>query len=124
MPRKKAAKKKTVRKQKPKPRATATTKWVSFRLPHRTLAQIEQYQKWLSKDFGLPINRTTALVHLVRRCMEKTQRDRKRRGPTMPSRRDERHLSEEHLVGYWGSSFGSMARYSTALSGYAQASFH
>ena len=77
MPRKKAAKRKTPRKQKPKPRETATTKWFSFRLPHRTLAQIEQYQKWLSKDFGLPVNCTTALVHLVGRCMEKISRERK-----------------------------------------------
>ena len=75
MLRKKAAKKKTA--HKPKPRETATTKWVSFRLPHRTLAQIEQYQKWLSKDFGLPVNRTTALVHLVGRCMDHISRERK-----------------------------------------------
>ena len=74
MLRKKAAKKKTA--HKPKPRETATTKWVSFRLPHRTLAQIEQYQKWLSKDFGLPINRTTALVHLVGRCMDRIRLER------------------------------------------------
>ena len=77
MPRKKAAKKKTPRKQKPKPRETATTKWVSFRLPHKTLTQIEQYRKWLSKDFGLPVNRTMALVHLVGRCMEQISRERK-----------------------------------------------
>ena len=77
MPRRKAAKKKTPRKQQSKPRETATTKWVSFRLPHKTLAQIEQYEKWLSKDFGLPINRTTALVHLVGRCAERIGRERK-----------------------------------------------
>ena len=77
MPRKKAAKKKAPRKQKSKPRETATTKWVSFRLPYKTLAQIEQYQKWLSKDFGLPINRTTALVHLVGRYMGQISQERK-----------------------------------------------
>ena len=77
MPRRKAAKKKTPRKQQSKPRETATTKWVSFRLPHRTLAQIEQYQKWRSKDFGLPVNRTTALVHLVHRCVDQVTRERK-----------------------------------------------
>jgi len=65
---KKAAKKK--RKQKTKPKVTATTRYVAFRLPHGTLAVIEQYREWLSEDFGLPVNRTTALVHLIGRCWE------------------------------------------------------
>ncbi len=58
---KKAAKKK--HKPTPKPQVTATTRYVAFRLPHRTLAAIEQCREWLIEDFGLPVNRTTALVH-------------------------------------------------------------
>ena len=65
---KKAAKKK--RNPKPTPQVTPRTRYVAFRLPHRTLAAIEQYREWLSEDFGLSVTRTTALVHLVGRCWE------------------------------------------------------
>lgn len=71
---KKAAKKK--RKLKPTPQVTPKTRYVAFRLPHRTLAAIEQYREWLSEDFGLPVNRTTALVHLVGRCWEQIKLER------------------------------------------------
>ncbi len=72
-------KKKTV-KQKPKPQVTATTQYVAFRLPHRTVAAIEQYREWLTLDFGLPVNRTTALVHLVGRCWEQIKLERESAG--------------------------------------------
>lgn len=72
------ARKKKKAKPKPKPQETATTKYVGFRLPHRTLAAIEQYRGWLSEDFGLSVNRTTALVHLVGRCWEQIKFERQR----------------------------------------------
>ncbi len=74
------AKKSKNKKSKPRPQETATTSYVGFRLPHRTLAAIEQYREWLSEDFGLPVNRTTALVHLVGGCWEQIKLERESAG--------------------------------------------
>ncbi len=80
---KKGKKKAAKKKSKPKPQVTARTRYVAFRLPHRTLAAIEQYREWLSEGFGLAVNRTTALVHLVGRCWEQVKLER--RSPRKPS---------------------------------------
>ncbi|MEE9263253.1 MAG: hypothetical protein V3V11_02250 [Vicinamibacteria bacterium] len=56
--RKKKARKKT-------PRMTATTRWVSFRLPHDLVERLDRHAEAESKRTGYTVNRTQALIKLL-----------------------------------------------------------
>ena len=47
------------------PRATATTRWVSFRLPHDLVERLDRHAEAEAEATGYPVNRTQALIKLL-----------------------------------------------------------
>ena len=64
MAKKKARKKSS--KKKPTPKITDKTKWISFRLPHDLVDLLDAHVKAERERTGYPLNRTQALVKIIR----------------------------------------------------------
>ena len=62
---KKKVRKKATRK-KPTPKSTSRTRWMSFRLPHDLVDLLDAHVKAERERTGYPLNRTQALVKIIR----------------------------------------------------------
>jgi len=69
----KKAKKKRARARKPSPRDTATTHWVSFRLPHGLIEMLDAHVKVESERTGYPVSRTQGLAKIIRDACERKE---------------------------------------------------
>ena len=64
MAKKKATKKKA--RRKPSAKETATTRWISFRLPHGVVELLDAHVVAERGRTGYPLTRTQALVKIIR----------------------------------------------------------
>lgn len=53
-------------KNKPTPKSTSRTRWMSFRLPHDLVNLLDAHVKTERERTGYPLNRTQALVKIIR----------------------------------------------------------
>ncbi len=53
-------------KKKPTPKSTNRTRWMSFRLPHDLLDLLDAHVEAERERTGYPLNRTQALVKIIR----------------------------------------------------------